>query len=109
MPPLRLSVDPPLAEALPDSLICKPLRGPVRFPAVRVVAPTVLPTAVVDPPTTFPAVVVVVFKTLPAVLPTPPSRPPLPREPALERVFAGDCDIVSVSILAFPAWAELRA
>src|SRR5882672_7852598 len=69
--PVRLSVDPPSAEAPLDCVICNPLREPVRFPvalaAVLVVAPTVLPTALVVVPATLPTVEVVVFTTPPAV------------------------------------------
>ena len=74
---------------------------PVRFPAVLVVAPTVLPTALVVVPATFPIVEVVVLATPPTVLPTPPKRlPPLLfRGGEVERVLADDCPIKSLSIL----------
>ena len=78
LPVLRLSVEPPSAEALVDCVICKPLSEPVRLPAVLVVAPTVLPTALVVVPATLPTVDVVVLTAPPTVLPTPPSNPPLP-------------------------------
>src|SRR5258707_10654536 len=63
--PLKLSVDPPWAEASLDCVICNPLRAPVRFApllaAVLVVAPAVLPTAFVVLPATLPPVEVLVF------------------------------------------------
>ena len=77
LPVLRLSVEPPSAEALVDCVICKPLSGPVRLAAVLVVAPTVLPTALVVVPATLPTVEVVVLTAPPTVFPTPPSNPPL--------------------------------
>ena len=85
-PPFKLRVEPPEADVLLDCVICKPRKFPVKFPAVfavaLVVAPTVLPAALVVLPATLPTVDVVVFTTPPTVLPTPPGKPPpLPRCP----------------------------
>ena len=67
--PARLSVEPPCAEVLLDWVICSPRSPPPRLPVVfvvaLVVAPTVLPTAVVAPPATLPTVDVVVLTTPP--------------------------------------------
>ena len=92
LPVLRLSVEPPSAEALVDCVICKPLSEPVRLPAVLVVAPTVLPTALVVVPATLPAVEVVVLTAPPTVFPTPVSNPPVPEDRVVVLVL--DDDIV---------------
>ena len=90
LPVLRLSVEPPSAEALVDCVICKALSEPVRLPAVLVVAPTVLPTALVVVPATLPTVEVVVLTAPPSVFPAPPSNPPLPEDRVLVLVLVDD-------------------
>ena len=117
LPPLRLSVDPPWAEALPDGETETPLSV---FPAAPVVSrttpvvvltvlPTVFPTALVVLPARLPAV----FVTPPTVLPTPPSRPPPPLLDAealvLERALDEELTIVSPNRSSFEAAARVDA
>src|SRR5258708_38721535 len=111
LPPVRLSVEPPDAEALPDCVICSPRSVPPRFPVVfavaLVVVPTVLPTAVVAPPATLPTVDVVVFTPPPTVLPTPPSNPPPPLRCPLPAVVLERDDADELVMVCDPSRSSL--